>query len=271
MNSIINYPGAKWGMAKEIVSIMPSHRSYLEPFFGSGAVLFNKPPSAIETVNDIDGDITNFFKVLRERSSELIEAISLTPYSREVFDDAHENRGTDDFDRAYRFAIRSRMGHGFKTYQKTGFKIDVYARERSYCVSVWNKMPEQIAEAAARLKGVQIENRPALDLIKKFNYDNVLIYADPPYLLNTRAGKQYRCEMSEQDHVDLLAALVKHKGKVILSGYPSEMYDRELRGWQKIQRKSYNQNSDQRTEVLWCNFVAVPTLFDGYLQEKTGG
>ncbi len=254
MNSILNYPGAKWGMAKQIVSMMPPHRSYLEPFFGSGAVLFNKPPSAIETVNDIDGDITNFFKVVRECPEELAEAISLTPYSRDVFNDAHENRGTTDFDRAYRFAIRSRMGHGFKTYQKTGFKIDVYARERSYCVDCWNKMPERIFEAAARLKEVQIENRPALELIRKFNYDNVLIYADPPYLLNTRGGKQYRHEMNEQDHLELLAALKAHKGPVIISGYPSDMYDDELKGWNTIRKRSYNQNSDARTEVLWFNF-----------------
>lgn len=254
MNAILNYPGAKWGMAKEIISLMPPHRSYLEPFFGSGAVLFNKPPSAIETVNDIDGDIVNFFKVLRECPDELAEAISLTPYARDVFDDAHENRGVTEFDRAYRFAIRSRMGHGFKTYQKTGFKIDVFARERSYCVSVWNRMPEMLLQAASRLKDVQIENRPALDLIKKFNHDNVLIYADPPYLLNTRGGKQYKCEMNEQDHLELLDALSDHKGYVILSGYPSEMYDRELRGWKKIERRSYNQKSDARTEVLWCNF-----------------
>ena len=254
MNSILNYPGAKWGMAKQIVSMMPPHRSYLEPFFGSGAVLFNKPPSAIETVNDIDGDITNFFKVLRERPEELAEAISLTPYSRDVFNDAHENRGTESFDRAYRFAIRSRMGHGFKTYQKTGFKIDVYARERSYCVNCWNTMPERIFEAAARLKGVQIENRPALELIRKFNYDNVLIYADPPYLLNTRGGKQYRHEMDEQEHIELLAALKAHRGPVIISGYPSDMYDRELRGWSTVHKRSYNQNSDARTEVLWFNF-----------------
>ena len=266
MNAILNYPGAKWGMAEQIVSLMPKHRSYLEPFFGSGAILFNKPPSAIETINDIDGDITNFFQVLREQSDELIRLISLTPYSREAFDDAHDNCGTDPIDRAYRFAIRSRMGHGFKTYQKTGFKIDVFARERSYCVDVWNKMPLMLAEAACRLKEVQIENRPALDLIRKFNHENVLIYADPPYLLNTRGGKQYRCEMTEQDHVELLAALRDHKGSVILSGYPSELYDHELLGWQRITRKSYNQNSDPRTEVLWCNFVAVPTLFD---QEAT--
>jgi len=261
VNTLLNYPGAKWGMAKEIVALMPPHRSYLEPYFGSGAVLFNKPPSAIETVNDIDGDIVNFFKVLRTRPQELAEAISLTPYARDVFNDAHENWGSSDFDRAYRFAIRSKMGHGFKTYQKTGFKVDVYARERSYCVSCWNRLPRDLLEAAQRLKGVQIENRPALNLIQKFNHDNVLIYADPPYLLDTRGGKQYRHEMTEQGHVELLGALKQHKGTVILSGYPSEMYDRELAGWSRITRKSYNQNADQRTEVLWCNFE-IPGLFE---------
>lgn len=260
MNALLNYPGAKWGMAKEIVALMPHHRSYVEPFFGSGAVLFNKPPSAIETVNDLDGDIVNFFRVLREQPEELARLISMTPYARDVFDDAHQNRGTSDLDRAYRFAIRSKMGHGFKTYQKTGFKVDVYARERSYCVGCWNRLPGDLSEAAQRLKGVQIENRPALEVIQKFNHDNVLIYADPPYLLNTRGGKQYRCEMTEQDHVELLDALKQHKGSVILSGYPSELYDRELSGWSIIARRSYNQNADQRTEVLWCNFE-VPHLF----------
>ena len=262
MKSILKYPGAKWSMAEMIASIMPSHRSYLEPFFGSGAVLFNKPRSAIETVNDLDGDITNFFKVLRDQTDKLIREISLTPYARDVFDDAHENRGNTDFDKAYRFAIRSRMGHGFKTYQKTGFKIDVYARERSYCVNCWNEMPERMAEAAERLKCVQIENRPAIELIRKFNYDNVLIYADLPYLLQTRGGKQYRCEMSENEHVELLESLCDHKGYVILSGYPSELYDDMLKGWSKIAKKSYNQNSDPRTEVLWCNFTLQPTIFD---------
>ena len=262
MNTLLNYPGAKWGMAKEIVSLMPPHRSYLEPFFGSGAVLFNKPQSAIETVNDIDGDIVNFFRVLREQPDRLAKAISLTPYAREVFDDAHANRGTDAFDRAYRFAIRSKMGHGFKTNQKTGFKVDVYARERSYCVSCWNRLPADLLDAAIRLKSVQIENRPALDLIRRFNCENVLIYADPPYLLETRGGKMYRHEMTEQDHVDLLDALKQHKGSVIISGYPSEMYDRELTGWSRITRKSYNQNAEQRTEVLWCNFE-TPGLFGG--------
>lgn len=260
MNALLNYPGAKWGMAQEIVALMPPHRSYLEPFFGSGAVLFNKPPSAIETVNDIDGDIVNFFKVLREQPDDLARLINFTPYARDVFDDAHENRGTEPLDRAYRFAIRSKMGHGFKTYQKTGFKIDVAVRQGSYASRHWARMPEQIQHLCGRLKEVQIENKPALDLIRRFNFDNVLVYADPPYLLDTRGGKQYRHEMTEQDHLDLLDVLLQHKGPVILSGYPHEMYDRELKGWSRIERRSYNQNSDPRTEVLWCNFE-TPGLF----------
>lgn len=260
MNTLLNYPGAKWGMAREIVALMPPHRSYLEPFFGSGAVLFNKPPSAIETVNDVDGDVVNFFKVLREQPEKLAAYIAMTPYSRAVFDDAHENRGSSDFERAWKFAIRSKMGHGFANCRNCGFKINVTGSESAYLVRYWNQMPQQIIDAAERLKSVQIENRPALELIRKFNHDNVLIYADPPYLLNTRGGKQYRYEMTEQDHVELLDALKQHKGTVILSGYPSELYDRELAGWSMIARKSYNQNADQRTEVLWCNFE-VPSLF----------
>lgn len=264
MNALLNYPGSKWGMADEIVALMPPHRSYLEPFFGSGAVLFNKPPSAIETVNDIDGDIVNFFTVLREQPEELAQRVYLTPYSRDVFDDAYNDWGTDPIDRAHRFVIRSKMSHGFKVNHKSGFKVDVQGREKAYCVEAWNRIPDNLMKAAIRLKEVQIENRPALDLIRRFNFDNVLIYADPPYLLDTRGGKQYRHEMNEQDHLDLLAALLQHKGPVILSGYPSEMYDRELKGWSRIDRKSYNQNADQRTEVLWCNFeVGQISFFDG--------
>ena len=119
------------------------------------------------------------------------------------------------------------------------------------------------------MKEVQIENRPALDLIRRFNYQNVLIYADPPYLMSTRGGKQYRHEMTEQDHVELLDALKQHKGSVILSGYPSELYDRELTKWNRITRKSYNQNKDQRTEVLWCNFETLPMF--GIEEEKSDG
>lgn len=250
-------------MAKEIVSLMPPHRSHLEPFFGSGGVLFNKTPSAIETINDIDGQVVNFFRVCQEQPEQLAEALAATPYARDIFNNAHADIGTTPLDQAIRFAVRSKMGHGFKVHTQTGFKIDVYARERSYCVNAWNRLPQHIIEAAERLKGVQIENRPALEVIQKFNHDNVLIYADPPYLPETRTGgRMYRHEMTEQDHVELLEAMIQHKGPVILSGYASDMYDYTLRKWDRIERKSYNQKSDPRTEVIWCNFQVAPSLFD---------
>lgn len=254
MRALLNYPGGKWGLAEEIVALFPRHRTYLEPFFGSGAVFFTKPPSAIETINDLDGDIVNFFTVMRDSPEELARLIALTPYSREIFNDAHADKGNDPIDRAYRFAIRSRMGHGFKTYTKTGFKTDIAGREGAYALSNWVRMPRQVLDMAERLRQAQIEQRPAVELIRRYNFENVLIYADPPYLMETRGGKQYNCEMTEQDHVELLAALKEHKGPVVLSGYPSELYDRELSGWARSTRRTYNQKKDPRTEVLWCNF-----------------
>lgn len=245
MNAILNHPGSKWRMAEKIIGLMPPHRSYLEPFFGSGAVLFTKPPSAIETVNDLDGDIVNFFRILREEPERLARAVSLTPYARDVYDNAWNDFGEDMFDRAYRFAIRSKMAMGYKMHTKSGFKIDRYGRERSYAVGSWNEMPEDILQAATRLKGVQIENRPAVELIRKFAFDNVLIYSDPPYLMSTRGGRQYRFEMDTEDHIELLDALKRHPGPVIVSGYASELYDRELDGWARMTATAYNQKRRQ--------------------------
>lgn len=262
MKAILNYPGAKWGMAEFIASIMPRHRSYLEPFFGSGAVLFNKTPSSIETVNDIDGEIVNFFSVLKKEAKRLAEMISITPYSRDVFEKYKKAAPRTKLERAFAFAVKSRMAFGYKTYCNTGFKIDIQGRERSYALDCWNNMPDLLFEAAYRLKNVQIENRPAIELIKRFNYENVLIYADPPYLLKTRGGKQYKYEMTDEDHVNLLSALCDHKGYVILSGYDSDMYNDMLKNWKRISKKRYNQNSEQRTEVLWVNYDLQETLLD---------
>ena len=253
MKAIINYPGSKWLMAHQICQMIPPHRSYVEPYLGSGAVLFNKIPSHIETINDIDGDIVNFFRVVRDCGDELAKMIAMTPYARDVYIDSFINRGDTEIEKAYKFAIRSRMSHGYRTNRISGFKIDVYARERSYCVSCWNGMPDIVREAALRLKTVQIENRNAIELIQKFNHDNVLIYADPPYLMSTRGGEQYRFEMDEKDHIELLETIVGSKAKVIISGYDSELYNYYLNGWNKSTVKSHNQHAEERIEVLWSN------------------
>ena len=112
----------------------------------------------------------------------------------------------------------------------------------------------QLFRAVFRLRGVQIENRPALELIKRFNYKNVLIYCGPPYMLSTRHGKQYRMEMEDKDHEPLLDALLKHKGYVVISGYDTPLYNAVLKGWKKRQKKAYTQTSSPKQEIIWMNF-----------------
>ena len=257
-NAVIKYPGAKWGVAPWVISHFPEHRSYLEPFFGSGAVLFTKSRSAIETVNDIDGDVVNLFDWLRKDPARLAHAIRFTPYARDEYDRAWaaQYTETDNFRRAVNFYIRMMMGHGFRTTgEKVGWKNDVQGREAAYAAKCWAKTPEVIIQAAERLRGVQIENRPAVELIRRFNYQNVLIYADPPYMLGTRQDrKQYRHEMTDDDHMELLEAIKAHRGPAIISGYDSDLYNRELKGWYKDGRTSFTQTASKRREILWMNF-----------------
>lgn len=235
---------------------MPKHHSYLEPYAGGIAVLLNKEPSRIETINDLDHDVVNLFRVIREKRNELIEQIVYTPYARQEYNDAFPDNSEEqsDVERAKNFLVRSGMGHGFRLCEKCGWKKDVYAREAAYAVRYWNDLPEVITAVAHRLKMVQIENKPAVELIKSFNHDNILIYADPPYVLSTRSRKQYRHEMSDQDHVELLETLLLHTGPVMLSGYDNDIYNEYLQGWRKISTPARAENSLPRTEVLWMNY-----------------
>lgn len=147
------------------------------------------------------------------------------------------------------------MGHGFRTNgEKVGWKNDVQGRERAYAARDWCEIPERIMEAAERLRGVQIECRSAAEVIRRFNSPKVLVYADPPYVLSTRHGKQYWHEMDDQGHGELIDVLLSHKGPVILSGYDNPLYRERLRGWHKEQRESRTQSLAVRTETLWMNF-----------------
>ena len=119
---------------------------------------------------------------------------------------------------------------------------------------------EKIMQAAERLRGVQIENRPAVELIPRFNYPNVLIYADPPYVLGTRHGKQYRFEMDDKNQNDLLDTLLAHKGPVLLSGYDNKLYNDRLQGWYREETICYSQVCSKKREVLWMNFEPVKQL-----------
>lgn len=255
MKAIMKYPGSKWSLADWIIRFFPEHHSYLEPFFGSGAVLFNKPRSHIETVNDLDGNIVNLFEWIKNDPEQLAYEIYYTPYARQVYGDAFSVVPKDSLKKAVNFYIRLNMGQGFRTTgEKTGWKNDIQGRERSYASQDWCHLPEKIIQAAERLRGVQIENRPAVELIKKFNFKNVLIYCDPPYMLEARHGKQYRCEMDEKGHEELLKILLQHKGAVLISGYDTELYQDMLRGWKRRETISYSQVCSKKKEVLWMNF-----------------
>lgn len=252
--TILKYPGAKWRIAEWIISKMPEHHSYVEPYFGSGAVFFRKQPSHIETINDIDGDIVNLFDCIRVDAEKLALLIMNTPYSREEYYRAvlKVKTETDNFERARCYLIQHWQGHGFRTYCSSGWKNDINGRERAYAVRYWNELPEWIVEIVARLKDAQIENREALDVIQRFNKENVLIYADPPYLLETRKMKrQYRYEMNDSQHYDLLCALNAHCGPAMISGYESSMYNSLLKDWDKYSIGTTSEKGLKRTEILW--------------------
>ena len=153
------------------------------------------------------------------------------------------------------FIILPFMSHGFRTNgRKVGWKNDVVGRERAYAAKNWVELPSIILDTAERLRGVQIECAPAAELIERFNSPDVLVYCDPPYVLSTRGGKQYRCEMTDNDHLQLLDVLKRHDGPVLISGYESLMYDSELRGWHKEKTTTTDQLSRVRKETLWMNF-----------------
>lgn len=255
MNAVIKYPGSKWGLAKWIINFFPEHHSYLKPFFGSGAVLFNKPRSHIETVNDLDGNVVNLFECIRKDPEKLARMIYFTPYARNVYENAYAAVSKDNYESALYFYIRCNMGHGYRTNdEKVGWKADVQGRERAYAAKDWCSLPDRLLQVAERLRGVQIESRPAVELIRRFNYPNVLIYADPPYILDTRHGNQYRCEMDDRDHEELLDALLAHKGPILLSGYDSPLYNARLKEWNRKEKVSYTQSRSKKKEILWMNF-----------------
>ncbi len=252
MRSILKYPGSKWRIANWIIEKMPEHHSYLEPYFGSGAVFFNKTPSNIETINDIDSDITNLFNVIRENTDELLRKVAMTPYSREEYNNAFMVSPEDNnIELARKFLIRCWQGIGSNNKYKSGWKNDVQGRERAYAVKNWYELPEKITEIVDRLKTVQIENRSAVELIKRFNSEKVLIYADPPYLTSTRKRNIYKYEMTDQDHEELLKVLLEHKGSVIISGYDNEMYNEYLKKWEKYQINNLAEHGIKRVETLW--------------------
>ncbi|PBC35772.1 DNA methyltransferase [Rhodococcus sp. ACPA4] len=250
-SAALRYPGSKWSLASEIVSHFGEHYHYIEPYFGSGAVFFTKDPSGHELINDAHSLVVNFFRVLRDRTDDLLFALETTPWSREEYDDSHIVTG-DELEDARRFVTRIWQAHASDLAKKTGWK-NRGSRQRAGGMSLrWQRVPSELSELAMRLKDAEIEHRPAIEVIRRFATQDTLIYADPPYLMETRTQKMYASEMSVQEHVEMLDALVAHPGPVVISGYANHLYDEKLTGWKKILIKPPKvEKAAERMEVLW--------------------
>lgn len=252
MNALLKYPGSKWRIAEWIISHFPEHKVYCEPFFGSGAVFFNKQPVYIETINDLDKNVVNLFRVCREHSEELARLIELTPFARDEFSACYE-RSNDPIEQARRTIVRYHQSFGTSNSSRNSWKnVQTYGGPR--CATMWNYLPAAIAECIERLKQAQIENIDAVELIRRYDDKNTLIYCDPPYLPSLRKRSIYACEMNENKHIELLRVLKESHSMVVVSGYDSELYNCELSGWNIDTIDTTAQFGFHRTEKIWANF-----------------
>jgi len=261
---IFTYFGGKWQIAPWILSFIPAHKIYVEPFGGGGSILLRKPRSHVEVYNDLDQEIVNVFQVFRDYPNELIRALDLTPYARDEYYLACEPMESNDpVERARRAIVRSHFSFGstglfYGAYP--GFRTGDVDRFTTFAEG-WDKYANSLLSVVDRLKGVTIENKDAMGLFPVWDTPETVFYVDPPYLLSTRSQrykKIYNYEMTEEQHKSLLDKLLVLSGMVIVSGYESELYDSMLSGWERHTRKvlagggtTSSLSDRERTEVLW--------------------
>lgn len=256
--------GGKFSHLAWLLPPLPSCHHYCEPFAGSAAVLLNRPPAPVETYNDLDGEVANFFRVLRDHKDRIIEAIGLTPFSREEFSIACTlDPDVDPVERARRFYVRARQVRtGLAQTASVGRWANCKATSRagmSGVISRWLGAVEDLPAIADRLLRVQIENRPAIDVIRLYDSPETLFYCDPPYVHESRGDiKAYGHEMTDAQHEELAAVLNVVQGKVAISNYQCDLMDRLYLAprWHKYvgEARTNHSTKDQRVEVLWTNY-----------------
>ena len=251
-------------MAKDIIEIFPEHKMYVEGFGGAAHVLFRKERSELEVYNDLHNGLYLIFKLLRENNKEFIRKLSLTPYSRQEFEDSkswiYEENEIEKARKFYVRTMQSVASNGGWCYAKSKSR-------RGMCQSVsrWlGNIEENLTSAIERLKEVQIENLDILELIKKYDKEDTLFYLDPPYIQDTRKQKKsYDYEMTNEQHKELVDVLINVKGKVVLSGYDHPIYNKLLEnGWSKVVLGEYAKRSEKSNEgelskgkeFVWVNY-----------------
>lgn len=279
------YYGGKFSHLDFLLPLLPTEAThYCEPFGGSAAILINRPPAPIETYNDLDSEVVNFFECLRNSGDELIRKISLTPFSREELVRAcSPQKGVSDSERARRFFVRARQTRtGLAQTSSEGRWAHCVLTSRAAmagAVSRWLGSVEGLPQIVQRLQRVQIENAPAIEVIQRYDSAETLFYCDPPYAHSTRGdSKAYGYEMSDREHEELAETLRQVRAAVALSGYRCPLMDRLYRGWRRVDAatRPCHSTKDERTESVWLNYdpKSPPrAASDGnlYLLERSNG
>jgi len=287
----LTYFGGKSTIIQDLLKILPEHRFYLELFGGSGALLFAKKPCEFEVFNDIDGELINFYNVLKdeEKFKKFYRKVYFTLYSREEFYKARDNIGNgDEVERAYNFFVACRQSFS-GNFQSWSYAIKTIRGGLCEQTSKWISLINKLPEFHQRMIRVQIEKLDWYECLKKYaenwDYEDSVVYMDPPYIHETRSAGRYRFEIDTSEHEKLVDWLLssKCKVKVILSGYEHKIYEPlEKHGWKKIKIRTHcwavgrtkaigllGQGAGQdekyyRTECVWINFNTFKqkTLFD---------
>lgn len=254
---VLRYHGGKWRLAPWILSHMPRHQVYVEPYGGAASVLLRKWRSYAEIYNDLDDEVVNLFQVVRERGDELARAIELTPFARREYERSFEP-SDDAVEQARRTVIRSLMGFGSNALcrdVRSGFRATSH-RSNTTPSQDWRTYPDALRFTIDRLRGVVIEHRPAIDAMQYHDSTSTLHYCDPPYVPSTRSasrGHDYTHELTDADHAELAEALHRLRGMVMLSGYRCELYDGLYSDWRRVDRAVYADRQQARTESLWLS------------------
>lgn len=267
LKSPIQYFGAKQQIAEQLVALMPAHMGYIEPYAGSLAVLLAKPQSKIEIVNDLDGRLMTFWRVLRDHPDELLHAAQFTPHSREELERASALDGDTDLELARQVWVLLTQGRS-RTMKRTGWRFytDPRGGTSASFSTYMRAYRSRLLPAAERLQNVSLESRPALEVIKKYGaYSDNLLYVDPPYLHSTRRGARYTHEMNEHDHREMAQALNRCAATVMFSGYPSPLYEELFNDWYQVQISARSDNAVDRdvVEVVWSNRPLGDFLWHG--------
>lgn len=262
----LRYHGGKWKLAPWLQQFFPRHRVYTECFGGGASVLLRKPRAYGEIYNDLDGEVVNVFRVLRDRGDELHRLLTLTPFARAEFALSYQ-RSDDPLEQARRTITRSFMGFcsTAATGENSGFRANSN-RSGTTPAHDWSNLADAMPALIERLRGVVIENRDALAVLAHHDAPTTLHYCDPPYVHSTRSGKvrgvvsqgrasgkDYRHEMDDEAHRAFALVVRSLEGMVVLSGYPCKLYDDLFGDWERFDRPSFADGARARTEVVWLN------------------